>query len=451
MQEAVRLIKRQLPGPARDHRRLLLRIHRPRPLRPVDRDGGAGGRRQRRDVAAPGRTGRQPRPGGGRRGRPVGDDGRHGRRRSARGSTRPASLEIPILSYAAKFASGYYGPFREAAESAPAFGDRRTYQMDPANGDEALREVALDLAEGADMVMVKPALAYLDIVRRVKERFGVPVAVYNVSGEYAMVKAAAAKGWIDEGRIVLETLTGFKRSGADMILTYHAPMWRAGCASDERRYLTNLTCKTKSRCNMDSRTPAKVDASVSAPAEPRGFRPRESGDPRRREQPRAGVRGRRRRAAVHGPRRGAYLYDIDGHRYIDYIGSWGPMILGHGHPEVRAAVAEALEHGSSFGAPTVREVEIAEAVVAGGAVDREGPVRLVGDRGERCRPCGWRGASPGGQDHQDDRPLSRARRCPARPGGLGRDDARHAEQPGRDGGCDAGHDPLPLQRRRGRG
>jgi porphobilinogen synthase len=131
--------------------------------------------------------------------------------------------EVPILSYAAKFASGYYGPFREAAESAPAFGDRRTYQMDPANGDEALREVALDLAEGADFVMVKPALAYMDIVRRVKEQFGIPVAVYNVSGEYAMVKAAAARGWIDERRIVLETLTGFKRAGADMILTYHAP------------------------------------------------------------------------------------------------------------------------------------------------------------------------------------------------------------------------------------
>ncbi len=129
---------------------------------------------------------------------------------------------IPILSYAAKFASAYYGPFRDAAESAPAFGDRRTYQMDPANGDEAMREVALDLAEGADLVIVKPALAYLDIVRRVKERFGVPVAAYNVSGEYALIKAAAANGWVDERRMVLETLTGFKRAGADMILTYHA-------------------------------------------------------------------------------------------------------------------------------------------------------------------------------------------------------------------------------------
>jgi porphobilinogen synthase len=130
---------------------------------------------------------------------------------------------VPILSYAAKFASGYYGPFRDAAESAPSFGDRRTYQMDPANGDEAMREVALDLEEGADMVMVKPALAYLDIVRRVKERFAVPTAVYNVSGEYAMIKAAARNGWIDERRVVVETLTGFKRAGADIIITYHAP------------------------------------------------------------------------------------------------------------------------------------------------------------------------------------------------------------------------------------
>ena len=129
---------------------------------------------------------------------------------------------LPIMSYAAKFASGFYGPFRDAAESAPSFGDRRTYQMDPANATEALREVALDLAEGADIVMVKPALAYLDIIRRVAEMADVPVAAYNVSGEYAMVKAAAANGWIDERRMVLEILTGIKRAGADMILTYHA-------------------------------------------------------------------------------------------------------------------------------------------------------------------------------------------------------------------------------------
>ncbi len=129
---------------------------------------------------------------------------------------------VPILSYAAKYASGFYGPFRDAAESPPQFGDRSSYQMDPANSDEALREVALDLAEGADLVMVKPALAYLDIIRRVKDRFEVPVAAYNVSGEFAMVKAAAQKGWIDERRVALEILTGIKRAGADLILTYFA-------------------------------------------------------------------------------------------------------------------------------------------------------------------------------------------------------------------------------------
>ena len=127
-----------------------------------------------------------------------------------------------IMSYAAKYASAFYGPFREAAGSAPQFGDRRGYQMDPANVREALREVRLDLEEGADIVMVKPALAYMDVIRQVREMSDIPLAAYNVSGEYAMVKAAAEKGWIDEKRIVLEILTGIKRAGADMILTYHA-------------------------------------------------------------------------------------------------------------------------------------------------------------------------------------------------------------------------------------
>ncbi len=129
---------------------------------------------------------------------------------------------IPILSYAAKYCSGFYGPFREAAESAPQFGDRRSYQMDPANAREALKEVALDIDEGADIVMVKPALPYLDIIRQVRDTFSVPVAAYNVSGEYAMVKAAANHGWLDEKRVVMELLTGIKRAGADLILTYHA-------------------------------------------------------------------------------------------------------------------------------------------------------------------------------------------------------------------------------------
>jgi porphobilinogen synthase len=130
--------------------------------------------------------------------------------------------ETPIVAYSAKFASAFYGPFREAAGSTPAFGDRRSYQMDPANGDEALREVALDVEEGADIVMVKPALPYLDVIRRVKDETRMPVAAYNVSGEYAMVKAAAAAGHVDERAIVLETLTSIRRAGADIVITYHA-------------------------------------------------------------------------------------------------------------------------------------------------------------------------------------------------------------------------------------
>ncbi len=129
---------------------------------------------------------------------------------------------IPIMAYSAKYASAYYGPFRMAADSAPAAGDRKGYQMDPANSDEALRETALDIEEGADIIMVKPALAFMDIIRRVHDTFNRPLCVYNVSGEYAMVKAAAAQGWIDEQRVVIETLTGFKRAGAKMIITYHA-------------------------------------------------------------------------------------------------------------------------------------------------------------------------------------------------------------------------------------
>lgn len=130
--------------------------------------------------------------------------------------------KVLIMSYSAKYASNFYGPFREAAGSAPQFGDRKTYQMDPANADEALREVRLDIEEGADIIMVKPAMAYLDVVRRVKSETGFPLAVYNVSGEYSMVKAAAQKGWLDEQKVVLELCTGIKRAGADIIISYHA-------------------------------------------------------------------------------------------------------------------------------------------------------------------------------------------------------------------------------------
>lgn len=146
-------------------------------------------------------------------------DGRVGAIRAA--LDQKGFYNLPIMAYSAKYASAFYGPFREAAESAPKFGDRKTYQMDPANGDEALREVALDIEEGADIVMVKPALNYMDIIYRVKSTFNMPVAAYNVSGEFAMVKAAAAKGWIDEKRIVHELLTGLKRAGTDIIISYH--------------------------------------------------------------------------------------------------------------------------------------------------------------------------------------------------------------------------------------
>jgi porphobilinogen synthase len=147
-------------------------------------------------------------------------DGRVG---AIRQSLDAAGLEeIAILAYAAKYASAYYGPFREAADSAPAFGDRRTYQMDPGNVREAIREITLDIAEGADLIMVKPALSYLDVISRVREKFDHPIGAYNVSGEYAMVKAAAANGWIDEEQLIPETLLSIKRAGADFILSYHA-------------------------------------------------------------------------------------------------------------------------------------------------------------------------------------------------------------------------------------
>ena len=144
-------------------------------------------------------------------------------------------IDTPIMAYSAKFASGYYSPFRDAADSAPCFGDRKTYQMDPANGREALREVGDDISEGADMVMVKPALAYLDIIRMAKNKYDLPLVAYNVSGEYSMVKAAAQNGWIDEKRIVMENMIAIKRAGADIIITYHALDVAGWLDSEEQR------------------------------------------------------------------------------------------------------------------------------------------------------------------------------------------------------------------------
>jgi len=158
-------------------------------------------------------------------------DGRVGAIRRALDSN--GLTHIPIMAYSTKYASGFYGPFREAADSAPKFGDRRSYQMDPPNRRESLREIALDIEQGADIVMVKPGLAFLDVLREARDHFDVPLAVYNVSGEYSMVKAAANNGWIDEQRVVGEILTAFKRAGADIILTYHAMdfvRWQLGQA-----------------------------------------------------------------------------------------------------------------------------------------------------------------------------------------------------------------------------
>jgi porphobilinogen synthase len=135
---------------------------------------------------------------------------------------RNGFAETPVMAYSAKFSSAFYGPFREAAESAPQFGDRKSYQMDSGNSDEAMREIALDIQEGADIVMVKPALSYLDLIRRAKDNFNVPIAAYNVSGEYSMIKAAAERGWLDGEKVMLEVLTSIKRAGADVIITYFA-------------------------------------------------------------------------------------------------------------------------------------------------------------------------------------------------------------------------------------
>ena len=252
---------------------------RARPLRRRSRRRG----RERRDARAARAHGRQPRRGRRRRRLPERHDGRP-RRRDPRGARR----ETPIVAYAAKYASAFYGPFREVAESAPAFGDRRGYQMDPANVREALRECELDLAEGADVLMVKPALPYLDVIRAVRERFDCPVAAYNVSGEYAMVKAAAAAGHLDERAAALEALTAIKRAGADVVVTYWAKDARAR--------------------GSEARSPSSGARATAA-------------DPRRRQL--AGARdagGRARRAALHArAARAPYIEDVDGNRYVDWV------------------------------------------------------------------------------------------------------------------------------------
>ena len=209
---------------ARSHRRRLpLRIHQPRPLRrgrqnrddgfEVDNDPSL-------DLIAPHR--RQPGPRRRRHRRAQRHDGRPRRTPFATPSTKNGLAQTPILSYASKFASAFYGPFREAADSAPQFGDRKTYQMDGANLREAMREIELDLEEGADMILMKPAMPYLDVVRAARERVDVPIGAYQVSGEYSMLQAAFEKGWLDRDRAILESLLGIRRAGADFIVTYFA-------------------------------------------------------------------------------------------------------------------------------------------------------------------------------------------------------------------------------------
>ena len=248
-----------------DRGRVPVRVHRPRPLRRRSHGGERATTTPRLPLLArmavtlrPGRRGHR---------RALGHDGRPRGAPSARRSTRAASPRSPILGYAAKYASGFYGPFREAAQSAPQFGDRRGYQMDPANVREALKEVAQDLAEGADMVMVKPALAYLDVIRRVKERVDVPVAAYNVSGEYAMVKAAAAER-LDRryDRVMMEILTSIKRAGRGP--DPHLP--RAG--SRRAPELVSRARKGKGRSSRRGLRPGRRPSSTRSSSSPRSTR-----------------------------------------------------------------------------------------------------------------------------------------------------------------------------------
>ena len=246
---------------------------------------------------------------------------------------------IPIISYAVKYASSYYGPFRDAAESAPQFGDRRTYQMDPANSREAVKEALLDIAEGADMIMVKPALAYLDILAKLRPEVNLPLLCYNVSGEYSMVKAAAQKGWIDERQCIEETLLAFFRAGADMVITYF-------CTTIRRVYKTMIpgdAIQALDNAKAFDESLRYIAGGVNSPV--RAFK------------------------AVGGcpitmaRADGAYMWDVEGNRYLDFLSSWGPLILGHRHPRVMSAITSVLEQGTSFGTPNRYETLLAKAVV----------------------------------------------------------------------------------------
>ena len=294
--------------------------------------------------------------------------------------------DVSILAYSAKYASSFYGPFREAVDSSLE-GDRRTYQQDSANAVEGVREALLDVAEGADIVMVKPALAYLDVVRRVRDAVDVPVAAYNVSGEYAMVEAAAANGWIDREAAILETLTSIRRAGADVILTY----W----AADAARLLRPSSGRPRPTAEgplgpLGDNDPVDLlDRRL-----PRALRPGAGRDPRRRELAGAGVHRRRRNPPVHRVRAsGAWLRDVDGNEYVDLVCSWGPMLLGHAHPEVRGG-------GRSGGQPRY-VVRHPDRFPRSSWPRRSSPARRSTRSGSspraRRRPCprsGWPGGSP---------------------------------------------------------
>ena len=247
-------------------------------------------------------------------------------------------IDTPIMSYAAKYASAFYGPFREAAGSSNFKGNRKTYQMDFHNRKEAIKEVFLDLEEGADIIMVKPALSYLDIIREVSDRIAVPTAAYSVSGEYAMIKAAAKAGMVDEQAIVAETTVSIFRAGADILITYFAKE----IAKDDRRRENRIMSNAVKSVKLFEEAQKYIPGGVNSPA--RAFK-----------------------AVSETPRfiekaDGAYIYDVDGNQYIDYIGSWGPMILGSNNPVVLKAVQEAIVKGLSYGAATEAEVTMAKLV-----------------------------------------------------------------------------------------
>ena len=298
--------------------------------------------------------------------------------------------DVAILAYSVKYASAFYGPFREAVASSLS-GNRRTYQQDPANIREALREVALDVAQGADIVMVKPALGYLDVVRAIRDVVDLPVAAYNVSGEYAMVEAAAANGWINRESAIDETLTSIRRAGADLILSYWATgtVWATRRESASARALlvppnqallrrggSTVGLRPRhSRCAICAMNVDDCPTSSGHVLQRGCLRAGQECDAGRSEFTGSRIQIRGRDATIHRSRQAAaYLYDIDGNELVDLVCSWGPMLLGHAHSEVIGAVADAAQRGTSYGAPTMAEVDLADEIIERMPVEQ---VRLV--------------------------------------------------------------------------